>query len=231
MLHLQWTKETKDLKLSGLGKEKGTIGDRDTTHQSRGQIWIHKKSTTKNMLGTANFPPKMKHFLTVQFQGCRRVFVTTGRGGKSCVGGWYLLFGPACLAAANYGFVQVVDGWSLVRPPAWASGPVTTLTTPRSSSATRVYTFLINSFSSSECHKSMCNFVPLQFIKDLLSFQLQVSSKCCWDRMGRGYILWIVMIHSVLFRIISPGLLIFHPIMHPRIHGETWIAKSFVQFV
>ena len=48
---------------------------------------------------------------------------------KSCVGGWYLLFAPACLGclAANYGFVQVVDGWMPVRPPAWASGPVTTL--------------------------------------------------------------------------------------------------------
>ena len=68
MLHLQWTKETKDLKLSGLGKEKGTIGDRDTTHQSRGQIWIHKKSTTKKMLGTANFPPKWSAFWLFNFK-------------------------------------------------------------------------------------------------------------------------------------------------------------------
>ena len=127
MLHLQWTRETKDLKLSGLGKEKGTIGDRDTTHQSRGEIWIHKKSTIfstfTKMLSTANFPKNFR-FLTVQFQGCRRVFVTGRR--KSCR---WLIFvvGPAWLAAANYGFVQVVDGWMLVRPPAWASGPLTTL--------------------------------------------------------------------------------------------------------
>ena len=37
-----------------------------------------------------------------------------------------MLFAPPAWLA-NYGFVQVVDGWMLVRPPAWASGPVTTL--------------------------------------------------------------------------------------------------------
>lgn len=74
------------------------------------------------------------------------------------------------LAAANYGFVQVVDGWMLVRPPAWASGPVTTLTTPRSSSVTRVYSLLIISFSSSECHKSLCNLCLYSFTRDQRSF-------------------------------------------------------------
>ena len=68
MVHLQWTKETKDLKLSGLGKEKRTIGDRDTTHQSWGQIWIYKKSkiflsfNQKTLLNTANFPQNFSLF-------------------------------------------------------------------------------------------------------------------------------------------------------------------------
>ena len=104
MVHLQWTKETKDLKLSGLGKEKRTIGDRDTTHQSWGQIWIYKKSKIflfqlktllKRPTNTANFPQNFSLFDWLSNFKVADMFLWRGREKKLCR---WLIFVvcPAC---------------------------------------------------------------------------------------------------------------------------------------
>ena len=74
------------------------------------------------MLSTANFPPN-KALFDCSISRLQTCFCDGARKKLSVVD---ICCWPR-LAAANYGFVQVVDGWMLVRPPAWASGPVTTL--------------------------------------------------------------------------------------------------------